>query len=131
MILTGLPPYSNASFVASLVDAGALERIEIGATHAFVTFLSGYDCLKYYESTANGILCKRAEQEYVVTISMAKEVDVVGGMLRQWIDAGITRCVTVIGADKELKLSELYDIASRKSRKVETIVDGQISSGVS
>ena len=134
VIIKGLPKGSTAGFVASLVFGGPVEQIHMsdGAT-ASVKFLHGADCKKFYDETSNGLVYGTYPngRERIVWVSLAKDVDVVGGMLRQWITSDFTRCVRAVPVDEDLGKEYLWKMASRKNRSVEGIEDGQNPGGVS
>lgn len=69
-------------------------------------------------------------RELVAFVELAKDVDVVGGMLQHWIDNGVTRCVRVVGVDEEWSTDALKKIAERKDRKLEGISDSKNPGGV-
>lgn len=60
----------------------------------------------------------------MIMTEMAKEVNPVSGILREYIEKEFTRCVRAIGVDEEWTMMALQEIAARKGRKVEKIVDG-------
>ncbi len=119
--------------MTSLIHGGPLEQIAlIGPTSAYVLFLDPDDALKFYKATDNGIECQKEGVKYVILTEMnRKDVDVVGGKLRQWIDSGMTRCVRAVGVDEEWTLGRLYGLAEAKNRKVEVIEVGENPGGVS
>ena len=138
VIIKDLPRDSTATFVASIVYGGAVEEIQIRSSAArnltaVVRFMKAEDCSKFYEETSNGLVYKKDAKgrELVVFVELAKDVDVVGGLLQGWIDTGITRCVRAVGVESKWDLDGLFKIAERKNRKVEKIVDGQNAGGVS
>ena len=111
---------------------GQIERVDVGLSSATVLFLHADDCTKYYDATSNGIVYKKEkEKECVVFVELAKDVDVVGGLLQEMIKNGVTRCVRAIGVDDDWGMEGLYQIASRKGRKVEGIEDSRTTQGVS
>ena len=134
VIVKELPRGASPTFVASLVYGGPLEQIQIrNETSAAVLFLDAEDCMNYYNATSNGIVYKKDihGHELVVFIELAKDVDVVGGLLRGWIDSGVTRCIRAVGVDEHWDEEDLMKIASRKNRKVEGIDDGKNYGNVS
>lgn len=124
VILTGIPRDSSPNFVASLVYGGPLESIVVGATIAFVTFLRAEDAAKYYDATGNGLLYKRDGTEYVIMTELGKDVDPVSGVLREYTEKEFTRCVRAVGVDKAWTMDALHEIAGKKGRKVDKILDG-------
>ena len=95
--------------------------------------MNAKDCKRFYEETANGLVYKQdvRGRELVLFVELAKDVDVVGGLLQGWIDTGITRCVCAVGVESKWNSDGLRQIAERKKRRVEKIVDGLTASGVS
>lgn len=138
MVIKDLPHESTNAFVASLVYGGPIEEIQIrssaaGNLSAIVRFMDAGDCMKFYDETSNGLVYKKDDKggELVLFVELAKDVDVVGGLLQTWIASGVTRCVRAVGVESEWGMDELLKIAERKNRKVEKIVDGQNAGGVS
>lgn len=80
-------------------------------------------CKKYFDDTENGIDYKQRPQDrlQVAFVGLGKDVDVVGGMLQQWIDNGVTRCVRAVGVDEEWTPLALKRLAEEKGRKLEGI----------
>ncbi|KAL8759882.1 MAG: hypothetical protein Q9199_000447 [Rusavskia elegans] len=124
IMLTGVPSGATPSLVASFVFGGPLERIHVGDSSAFVTFLRGEDAAKYYEATGNGLDYRKDDVEHVIMTEMTSEVNPVSGILREYIEKEFTRCVRAIGVDAEWTTMALHEVAARKGRKVEKIVDG-------
>ena len=91
------------------------------------------DCMRFYNETSNGLVYKKdaEERELVLFVELSKDVDVVGGLLQNWIVSGVTRCVRAVGVETDWGMDGLRKIAERKNRKVEKIVDGQNPGGVS
>ncbi|KAL9614629.1 MAG: hypothetical protein Q9167_000917 [Letrouitia subvulpina] len=129
--LRGLPPNASPTLVAALVYGGPLEQIVLKPpSRAEVVFLHAEDCMKYYDSTANGFLYKPSkgankDNEYEIMTELGKDVDVVSGVLREWIKKEVTRCVRAVGVDKEWSMAWIQETAARKGRKVEKIIDGE------
>ena len=100
---------------------------------AAVRFLDAADCNKFYGDAANGIVYGKDIQnrEQFVLVELAKDVDVIGGLLRGWIDAGVTRCVRAVGVDEDWSMDALVKIGENKNRKIESIQDGKTPGGVS
>ncbi|KAL8658429.1 MAG: hypothetical protein Q9226_000997 [Calogaya cf. arnoldii] len=124
IMLTGIPPGATPSLVASFVFGGPLERIHVGDSSAFVTFLRGDDADKYYEATGNGLDYEKDGKKYVIMTETTTEVNPVSGILREYIEKEFTRCVRAVGVDAEWTAVALQEVAARKGRKVEKIVDG-------
>ena len=57
-------------------------------------------------------------------------MDVIGGLLKGYIEQGFTRSIRVIGADDHWSSDDLKRLAGSKNRKVEHIEDGKSSTGV-
>lgn len=124
IMLVGIPSGATPNLVASFVFSGPLERIHVADSSAFVTFLRGEDAAKYYEATGNGLDYKKDGVEHVIVTEMTSEVNPVGGILREYIEKEFTRCVRAIGVGAEWTAMALHELAARKGRKVEKIVDG-------
>ncbi|KAI9872822.1 MAG: hypothetical protein M1830_001151, partial [Pleopsidium flavum] len=128
--LVNLPPDSSAKFVQSLVFGGPLELVNVGSSSASVVFLHAEDCIKYYDATSNGLVYKKdGGKEDVCFVELAKDVDIMGGLLRGYIEYGVTRCVRAIGVEEEWGLPALFKMAGRKGRKVEHVIDGVSAGG--
>ena len=128
ILITDLPSNATPSFVASLVYGGSIEDIQLrsspsGIVSAFVLFVHAKDCENYYEKTANGIVYDTGtnNRETVAFVDKAKDVDVVGGMLRAWIEQGVTRCVRAVGVPKDVSTGRIRKIAEEKGRRLEDI----------
>ncbi|SLM39924.1 hypothetical protein LPUS_10587 [Lasallia pustulata] len=131
VIITNLPPQSTANFVQSLVFGGPIEQINMAATSASVVFVDADDTKKYYDATANGLVYKKeGDKEHFVFVELAKDVDVVGGLLQEMIDKSVTRCVKAVGVDEDWGMPALWKMAERKGRKVENILGGVNDGGV-
>lgn len=104
-----------------------------GTFTASVRFTDADACKRYYDDTSNGIVYKKDIQnrESVAFVGLAKDVDVVGSMLQQWIDSGVTRCVRAVGVGEGWGMDGLQQIAERKGRKLEGISDSKNPGGVS
>ncbi|KAL9036275.1 MAG: hypothetical protein Q9214_006210, partial [Letrouitia sp. 1 TL-2023] len=131
VILGGLPPNASPTLVAALVYGGPLEQIVVRPpSRAEVVFLHAEDCMKYYDSTANGLLYKpprgvNKDNYYPIMTELGKDVNVVSGVLREWIEKEVTRCVRAVGVDKDWSMAWIQETAARKGRKVEKIIDGE------
>lgn len=134
VILKNLPSNATPSFVASVVYFGPLEEIFMRKDNsATVKFLNPADCAKYYEDTSNGVVYKKDIQgrEMVVFVELAKDVDVIGGLLQGWIDTGASRCVRVVDVEKDWGKAALVKLAEAKGRILEGLSDGLTPGGVS
>lgn len=110
-----------------------MEQIHLrGDETASVKFLHAADCNKFYEDTSNGLVYGKDLQgkEKVVWVSLAKDVDVVGGLLSGWIEAEMTRCVRAVPVEDDIGKEYLWKIAARKNRNVENIEIGRNAGGV-
>ena len=95
-------------------------------------FVHADDCAKYYEATSNGVVYKKeGNKELVIFVELAKDVDVIGGMLQEMIDKDVTRCVRAFGADEDWTIEGLRKMAERKGRRLEGIEDDMGTTGVS
>lgn len=124
--------------MASLIYGGPLEEIHIrsstaGDLTATVRFLNAMDCQKFYDDTCNGLVYKKNPQgrEKVLFVELARDVDVIGGLLQGWIDNGFTRSVRAVGVEDEWGMEGLWKLAEKKNRKLEWITDRKHPGGVS
>ena len=102
-------------------------------TSATVRFISAIDCQKYYDDTSNGVVYGTDDRgrELVAFVELGKDVDVIGGLLRGWIDTGVTRCVKAVGVDGDIGVEALRGLGDGKGRKLEGLEDGKTIGGVS
>ena len=102
-------------------------------TAATVRFMDAKDCQNYYDDTSNGVVYGKDAQgrELVCFVELGKDVDVIGGLLRGWIDTGVTRCVKAVGVYEEFGIGALRKMGERKDRRVESMEDGRTPGGVS
>ena len=133
-----MPSNASVTTVAGLVFGGPLEEIILrtsasGTQTANVRFMDAQDCQKYYDETSNGVVYGKdpAGRELVSFVKLAQDVDVVGGMLRTWIEQGATRCVRTVGVDEDWGIEGLKKHAEQKGRVLEGITEGTTSGGVS
>ena len=105
----------------------------IGVTTAAVMFLNPEDCARYNTATANGIVYgkDKAGRELVAFTEMSKDVNVIGGLLKGFIEAGVTRCIKCIGVEEDVSITTLTKMAERKNRKLEGIEEIETRGGVS
>ena len=104
-----------------------------GDNSATVKFLHPEDCSRYFEDTSNGVVYGKDANgaEKVVFVELAKDVDVVGGLLQGWIDLGATRCVRVIGVDEDRGIAAMIKLAEEKGRVIEGMADTKTPDDVS
>ena len=109
-----------------------MESIVVGSSSAWVLFLNADDCVKYYTKTYNGVVYRSIEgKDMVAFVQLAKDVDVVGGLLQNYIDGNVTRCVRAIGVAADIGLTWLMRVAERNGRKLEGLEDSINAAGVS
>ena len=90
------------------------------------------DCDTYYEKSANGIVYGKEERtgrNEVVFVERGQRVDVVSGILRSWVDQGVSRCVRAVGVEEDWEVEQLRKIGEEKGRKVEGLED-EVNAGV-
>ena len=141
VIIASLPSDATETFVTSLVFGGPLEKIDVQpslsaaseSSTAYIRFLDLSHCQKFYDATSNGLVYGHdsAGEERIAWVTLSSDVDVVGGLLSQWIIAGFTRCVRAVPVDDSITTDQLRKIAERKARKVEAVEDGQTITGMS
>lgn len=129
--VTNLPITSTVASIQALIWGGRIEKIDYspGNSFAWVLFMRGEDCEKYFTATANGINYPD-DPNRVVWVEMGDPVTV-NEKLRGFYDAGHTRCVRAVGADEDWGQMTLTKLASAKNRKLERIVNGANPKGVS
>ena len=133
-----MPNDATPSFVSSLVFGGAVEKIHVQTSANFsplasVRFLDPAACAAFFEATSNGLVYGRDAQgrELVAWVEQIKDVDVIGGLLTNWILAGTTRCVRAVPVEKEMSKEYLWKMAERKGRVLEGMKDDVTKSGLS
>ena len=134
VIIKDLPRNATPSFVASLIYGGPIEWIFMRSeSSATVRFMDPNDCQNYYDDTSNGVVYGQDLQgrELVCFVELGKDVDVIGGLLRGWIDMGVTRCVRAVGVDEDFGVEALRKMGERKGRRIESMEDGETPGGVS
>ncbi|KAL0263206.1 hypothetical protein SLS55_002184 [Diplodia seriata] len=127
--LTNLPISSSVASIQALVWKGRIEKFEYtpGNSFAWVLFMRGQDCEKYFADTANGI--QHPDGNRTIWVEMGDPVTV-NETLRGLYDAGHTRCVRAVGADEDWGEAALVKLASAKKRKLERIVNGANPKGL-
>ncbi|KAK4693433.1 hypothetical protein P7C71_g3963, partial [Lecanoromycetidae sp. Uapishka_2] len=133
VILKNLPSNADLSFVASIVYFGPVEAIYMRSDNtATVKFLNAADCQKYYDDTSNGIVYGKdvSGREKVVFVELAKDVDVIGGLLQGWIDVGASRCVRLVSVEEEWGMVAMKEFAEKKGRVLEKMSDGKTPGGI-
>lgn len=128
--LYNLPISSTVANIQAFVWGGRIEKIEYtpGNSYAWILFMRGQDCEKYYRDTANGI--EHPDGNRTIWVELGDAVSV-NETLRGFYDAGHTRCVRAVGADEDWGETALVKLASAKKRKLERIVNGANPKGVS
>ena len=131
VFLTSLPTKSTLSLVAGLVFGGPLENIKMYETMASVKFLHAADCQAYHDATSNGVVYGKdlQQNEKVCWVKRSKDVDVVGGLLSQWIEKGVTRCVRAVPVDESIGMDTLKSLALQKGRSLEGMEVGKTPGG--
>ncbi|KAF9637914.1 hypothetical protein BFW01_g8810 [Lasiodiplodia theobromae] len=127
--LYNLPISSTVASIQAFVWGGRIEKIEYtpGNTYAWILFMRGQDCEKYYSDTANGI--EHPDGNRTIWVELGEAVSV-NETLRGFYDAGHTRCVRAVGADEDWGETALVKLASAKKRKLERIVNGANPKGL-
>ena len=100
---------------------------------ASVRFLNGDACRQYADKTEKGIVLNKGVEgrEHVVLTFVAKEVDVIGGKLQEWINQGRTRCVKAVGVSDDVRMDDMTSLAKGKSGgPLDRIEDSKNSLGV-
>lgn len=100
-------------------------RIATSGKTAFVTFTSATACGAYYDSYPNGLDFRYRDKKYVVMVEKSDKVDVVSGVLENYLACGATRVVRATGADGEWTMRALYRLAAgdKAQRYVEKVMD--------
>lgn len=132
--IVNLPLGFDAKFVQSLVFGGPLEllTLPVKSSYAIVVFQDAVHCQRYYDASSNGIVYKETDgKEEFCFVERGKDPDPVSGLLHEWIEKKMTRCVRAIGVDEDWGMPALKKMAGRKGRKVEHIIDSANDAGVS
>lgn len=129
VVLSNLPATADATLVASLIHGGTIETLNIAKPSettpvtARVTFATGDSAEAYYAKYPNGIAFKFRGKKYTVFVDLGKEVDVISGLMRGYLESGASRVIRVMGAEEDWGIMALEKIASGKGRKVEAVMD--------
>jgi len=86
--------------------------------------------MTYYNATSNGIDVP-IHPGRVLFVELAEEAEPAHEMVQGYITGGCTRVVRAIGVDEEWGLPALQKLATGKNRKVERVIGGKNSKGVS
>ncbi|KAL6717111.1 hypothetical protein ACLMJK_005026 [Lecanora helva] len=130
--ITDIPSNATLSFVAGLVYGGAIEFLNLNTTTsasgdmtATVRFMKADDCMSYYNATCNGVVYGKDAQgrELACFVKLGKDVDVVGGLLSNWIEHNVTRCVRAVGVDTGMDRAFLIKVREGKMGKLEGVSD--------
>ena len=117
---------------SSIVFGGPLESISKGSKYAaVVTFLDADDCKRFYDATPNGIDFVQGGKKRTAFVELGKDVDVVGGQLKELIDQGARRCVRAIGNDFDIKVADLKKDPQVGKVAPAEVKDTQTEKGVS
>ena len=79
----------------------------LDSTTAAVAFLHAEDCQRFYDGTPNGLDYRKGGKDRTAWVDLGKEVDVVSGQLREWIEHKMTRCVRAVGNDFGVRVEDL------------------------
>ncbi|KAG8531569.1 uncharacterized protein KY384_003199 [Bacidia gigantensis] len=131
IILTDLPEYATSSFISSIVYGGNLEQIRLDrfGCKAWIRFLDPAACQKFYENSDNGLVYGKENngKEKIVWVDLGKDVNVIGGNLREQIARGCTRSVKVVPVEEDFTKMALETFAARGRRSVEGLEEGRSS----
>jgi hypothetical protein len=118
--------------VQAVVWGGNIQEFQyqLGAPIAIALFVKAADCAKFFAATANGI---PYPANPTLTIMVEKlEAEPAHGIVKEYVEKDITRCVRVYDIDAEWGKLALQRLAQGpNNRVVERIVNGQNSKGVS
>ncbi|EXJ83421.1 hypothetical protein A1O1_07044 [Capronia coronata CBS 617.96] len=132
VILAGLPGTADYTSVQSLIHGGAIEDMKItpakvanGKAIAFVTFTAADACDEYCAKYPNGIGVRYKGKRCTVFVAKRRDVDVMSGMMRGYLDCGASRVVKATGADDDWGIIALNKLAQgkNKTRQVEAVTD--------
>lgn len=101
-----------------------------GAPIAIALFVKAEDCAKFFAATPNGI---PYPGDTARTIMVEKlESEPAHGIVKDYIEKDITRCIRVFDIDAEWGKLALHRLAQGSNKRiVERVVNGQNSQGVS
>ena len=140
MVIKSVPLKTTVSSLAQKIWGGPLERIHFQPTSstvssktALIRFLDPEACDKFHKGTSKGLIVGHDIQynEQIASVQKGADVDVVGGILNSWIQAGVTRCVRAIPVDPHMSREYLWKIAERKGRVLEGLEEGKSKNGIS
>jgi hypothetical protein len=130
--LTGFPANATLNNVQMVIWGGNIQEFQYqpGATIAIALFVKAEDCARFFAATSNGIPYP-ADPTRIIMIEKL-EAEPAYGMVKDYIEKDITRCVRVYDIDADWGKVALQRLAQGPSnRTVERIVNGQNSKGVS
>ncbi|PYH84885.1 hypothetical protein BO82DRAFT_351683 [Aspergillus uvarum CBS 121591] len=127
IIIKGLPTaWCSPAKVLSLVHGGAIDSINVTSSGtARILFCEADACKAFYDKYPNGINLDR-EKKLGVFVEMGQEVDVVSSSLSFNLSVGATRVVRAVGAQMDVNMEQLINLASSKNGKLEKIIDTYI-----
>ncbi|PKY02956.1 hypothetical protein P168DRAFT_291131 [Aspergillus campestris IBT 28561] len=122
VILTGLPTaWRSPNKVLSLIHGGVVESVYVTPTgKAHILFCDHEACDAFYKKYPNGI---DLESKFTAFVETGHEVDVVSSALAYNLSVGSSRVVRVVGANMDVTMEQLYNLAKTGNRKVEKILD--------
>ncbi|KAF2420317.1 hypothetical protein EJ08DRAFT_29953 [Tothia fuscella] len=130
--LSGFPPTATLSNVQSVVWGGNIQELQYqpGAPIAIALFVKAEDCQKYYAATANGIPYPSDPSKYITVEQL--EPEPAHGMVKDYVEKDITRCIRVYDIDAEWGKAALTRHAQGSGstkRALERVVNGQNGKG--
>ena len=103
-----------------------IESVSISPSgDAHVLFCDAAACKAYYDKYPNGIALSK-DGHNAVFVDLGREVDVLSSQLSNYLAAGASRVVRVVGLEPNFSMEQLVGIASTSRRKVEKIIDTYI-----
>lgn len=131
VIITGFPSTATAQMIICLVYHGAVERMRVRGTRAFVTFTAGDDARHYYNATANGVIHNSPGglvNRFVAMVDISPDIEPVSSRLREQLLEGVTRVVVVKNCPQEYTNMALKRIGEARG-ELECFVDKGITNG--
>ncbi|KAL1953810.1 hypothetical protein VTO42DRAFT_2137 [Malbranchea cinnamomea] len=127
VILKNIPPWLSApDKIFSLIHGGQVESMSIlpSGTVAQVVFCDAAACRRYYDMYPNGLEVNHNGRTAVIFVDMdSREPDVMSSRIREAIEKGSSRVVRAIGADLNLSMVNMINLAEGNNLKLEKITD--------
>lgn len=135
VLLRGIPAWLNTpNKILSLIHGGRVESINIfpSGTTARVMFCDPAACRRFFDMYPNGIEITSGGNTGVIFVDMEKEPDIMSSRIREALEQfDATRVLKAVGADMNLSMTQLVNLAEGGGLRIEKIIDTYSPSPVS